>query len=350
MTIMRFDLIRCVSCGHKHVIDGFTSYSTFTQNKSVFYTDGFKTFKCGTAILRCQKCNVLFWRKDIEYSDEISFSEYSRYLETREIYAISSPSILQFPSLLDQNLWRTLAEEKYIRMIAWWAFNQPFRLDIRINNSLPESVFESFNFILGKLNNPKISMRNRYDLIRFWWAWSITDVEKETNLIKFVEAIKVGTPEKHMQRIIKKKQINKETFRFNRSLVFTKEMLENMPALPRKRTKYVSIFFKQLLSIFNSMPLNEIYEQLHELLYWNDNKTPINEKSPFTINLERLLSLLDDKDEEDKLMRAEILRELGRFEESNIQLNRITNQNYLKACNIIKSLSEKQLRCVAEFH
>jgi hypothetical protein len=64
-------------------------------------------------------------------------------------------------------------------------------------------------------------------------------------------------------------------------------------------------------------------------------------------NLERLLQLLDSNDPEDSLIIAELLRELGRFDECLQQLERHFDESLLLAVKAIQQLAKDRERRVA---
>jgi hypothetical protein len=87
------------------------------------------------------------------------------------------------------------------------------------------------------------------------------------------------------------------------------------------------------------------------LAWWAANDARRNHTSPapraqedaarFHDNLERLLALLDTKDgPSDRLMRAEVLRELGRFEEALALLGEELPRNYEHARDVIRAACE----------
>ncbi len=65
-------------------------------------------------------------------------------------------------------------------------------------------------------------------------------------------------------------------------------------------------------------------------------------------NLEALASLLDEADENDCLMRAEVLRELGEFESAKQVLSRVTSAEYTTVIRQLRSLCDTGDTCVRE--
>lgn len=65
-------------------------------------------------------------------------------------------------------------------------------------------------------------------------------------------------------------------------------------------------------------------------------------------NLEALVGLLDEADENDRLMKAEVLRELGEFESAQQVLGRVTSAEYTSVVRQLRLLCEAGDACVRE--
>jgi len=65
-------------------------------------------------------------------------------------------------------------------------------------------------------------------------------------------------------------------------------------------------------------------------------------------NLEALASLLDEVDENDRLMRAEVLRELGEFESAKQVLSRVSSAEYTAVVRQLRSLCDTGDTSVSE--
>ena len=63
-------------------------------------------------------------------------------------------------------------------------------------------------------------------------------------------------------------------------------------------------------------------------------------------NLERLLHLLDTNNQHSLVMKAEILRELGQFDECLRAINQVSDNRYSKVVNVIKKLAKSSTRQV----
>ncbi len=64
-------------------------------------------------------------------------------------------------------------------------------------------------------------------------------------------------------------------------------------------------------------------------------------------NLDALLQLLDENTDDHHLMKAEVLRELGRFESATETLTRVESAEYATVVNQMRSLCERRERSVA---
>lgn len=84
--------------------------------------------------------------------------------------------------------------------------------------------------------------------------------------------------------------------------------------------------FSEYLSAAKKTKVQEKEKYLRIRAWWagNDKRRHTKEKEPLSVreraNMERLLNLLEEWDEDDKIMKAEIMRELGRFEEASLLL------------------------------
>lgn len=74
-------------------------------------------------------------------------------------------------------------------------------------------------------------------------------------------------------------------------------------------------------------------------VYRGDKNQEFRLEPEQTANLERLLQLLDSSDPEDSLTIAELLRELGRFDECLRELDRLFDDSLLLAANTIRQLA-----------
>jgi hypothetical protein len=131
-----------------------------------------------------------------------------------------------------------------------------------------------------------------------------------------------------------------------------RDVPEEWEAAP-EATKLSLNEYREALSMgVGTSPEKERY--LRVKLWWKINdkrrqnplEVPPEYQSLFRENLERLLEILSAESPGQKIMNAEILRELGRFEESIELLKTITENEFAE---YIKSLAEKEDKFVHRF-
>jgi hypothetical protein len=96
----------------------------------------------------------------------------------------------------------------------------------------------------------------------------------------------------------------------------------------------------------------ERYVRLRAWWAGNDRRRESNEAKPFTSfesnNLRAFITLLPESDDDDRLMKAEALRELGQFEEAEKLLDAEFEDELMKAVSTIRKLNENRNTNVAE--
>jgi hypothetical protein len=90
----------------------------------------------GSALMTCQRCRRHQWREDVPTQKSMSEQEYgSLFDKNPESYRSRHPGqgspqpffTNHYEDALHQELWKTEAQEKYIRIRAWWSFNNIYR-------------------------------------------------------------------------------------------------------------------------------------------------------------------------------------------------------------------------------
>jgi hypothetical protein len=126
MTSYRFELKKCPDCKCK-----FTRYALMSCNSigATVYTDGFmegSMYDSDSAILRCPKCCRFFWGEDVPTLKEmLDFDYFSKSRRGGRI--ATKVDGKDYEGLLRQEFWRNEDQEKYLRIRAWWSFNDEFR-------------------------------------------------------------------------------------------------------------------------------------------------------------------------------------------------------------------------------
>lgn len=120
---------------------------------------------------------------------------------------------------------------------------------------------------------------------------------------------------------------------------------------------YLLPTFEDYLAALESDGLDlEKKQYVRRWAWWTGNNprrksvTPQPLSAPETENLLGLAELLDESNDDDRLMKAEILRELGRFTEARVLLNSSFNQDYVQAIAIIKDCIDQSDPFVQEMH
>ena len=81
---------------------------------------------------------------------------------------------------------------------------------------------------------------------------------------------------------------------------------------------------------------------------WNPNATPAFSKEQVQ-NLKSLYKMLDEKEPNQRILKAEIARELGEFDECRLLLSYQFDKGYDYAVGFIKKLAEEKVRVVKPF-
>jgi hypothetical protein len=112
-------------------------------------------------------------------------------------------------------------------------------------------------------------------------------------------------------------------------------------------------FFGQYIKIIESQKLNFEKEKYIRIRSWwdkNDRRRRVPRVSPQeAANLEALADMLGEVDAQDLIMKAELMRELGRYSEALLLLNKIKDDNFLESVEIIKLLCERRDPFVRDF-
>ena len=120
MTSYDVATIKCPGCGSKLAAWDCVSSNTFGAK---FFTDGYVYGSPQTdALLACPKCKANFWRKGIKAIRSVRHGDAA----SNALPIADSVPMKAYPALLKAP-WRTAEEEKYVRIRAWWAWNEMCR-------------------------------------------------------------------------------------------------------------------------------------------------------------------------------------------------------------------------------
>lgn len=104
-------------------------------------------------------------------------------------------------------------------------------------------------------------------------------------------------------------------------------------ALPRKQEKYLRF---------------RAWWAANDVWRWLQNPKPIFSKEQVK-NLKALSALLDESDQDQRIFKAEIARELGNFEECLLLLSYQFDKGFDRAIGFIKKLAEEEVQAVKPF-
>lgn len=120
MTSYNVEIKQCPNCDCEFHAMVVASCNTFGAK---FYTDGFidgRMYDEGSALLTCPGCNRYFWRENVPTKKSMLDSEYFHNAELRSLPGAGEVRGNDYEDILPQALWKTEAQEKYIRIRAWW--------------------------------------------------------------------------------------------------------------------------------------------------------------------------------------------------------------------------------------
>jgi hypothetical protein len=152
MTSYRVEVRQCADCGCQFKTWAVASCNTFG---ATFYTDGFvdgTMYDEGWALLICPGCNKWLWQEDMPALESM-----------RDSLAWNDPRLSALPDAetvrgrayedaLRQAIWTNEGQEKYVRIRAWWSFNNPYRGQADDQSSLPTEQEENLLSLLKLLS------------------------------------------------------------------------------------------------------------------------------------------------------------------------------------------------------
>lgn len=394
MTIIYFQIMTCPRCNRQFSCLDYASYNTFGAK---FYTDGFVEGPISvdvSRLLMCPHCINIFWRQDIPARD---YDPTKRtYLEARndgiaklinlnivrnrdgELVVINHDGEIavleecgrdreKYHLIYGAKLW--IEDGKRVKsgdiLAEWDSYTVPILAEVagkaRYGDLVEDiSLQEQLDVVTGLSRKvvveskaaelrPRISIKDAFGrtakvpgttaLARYhipigayinvadgqdvYAGDVIADIPRETTKTKNITGglSRIGEPFKTIPNIP-----SALTVRIN-SEIMHKALWRNI-----KEEIYIRI---RVWWLFNEP-------------YRTHTSLPFDFPPDQRANHERLLQLLDSKEPDDAMTKAEILRELGRFEECIMELNRPFEGKYLKAVQIIKALAEKRERRVSE--
>jgi hypothetical protein len=137
MTSYWFEVKQCPNCDCEFIYWAVASCNTFHAK---FYTDGFvdgPMYDEGGYLLTCPGCNKSLWCEDVPTKETLSNLEYFSGSVRGSLPPAERVRGSQYEDLLRQAIWKTEAQEKYVRVRAWWSFNSPYRGQITDEFKMP---------------------------------------------------------------------------------------------------------------------------------------------------------------------------------------------------------------------
>lgn len=394
MTTYYFQIMTCPSCNRKFRFLDWGSCNTF---EATFYTDGFVEGPMHidvSRLLMCPHCTNIFWRQDILARD---YDPSKRtYLVARndgvanlinlntvrnrdgELVVINRNgelSILGEPGrgretyhlIYGANLW--IDDGKKVKsgdiLADWNAYSRPILAEVSGKAKYEDlvdniSIQEQLDVTTGLMRKvvieskeaelrPKISIKDEFG--------RTVKIQGTSAMARYL--IPVGAyisvadgQNVHAGDVIA--EVQRESTEIKDITVGFPEAAEpskTIPNLPSALPVEVNLQIMRKALWRNTK--EEIYVRIR--VWWLFNapyrtKTSLHFDVPEEqrVNLERLLQLLDAQEPNNAIMKAEILRALGRFEDCLTELNRPFEEEYLKAAQAIKVLAEKRERRVGK--
>ena len=130
MTTYVIKINQCAQCKCEFTSNVVASSNTFGAK---FYTDGFVDGVAQNSdLLICPGCKRYIWREDVHALETCrNRGEYSNYFRRNNKQELLPEEIgisdFEYKELINKAVWKNEAQEKYIRIRAWWSFNSVTR-------------------------------------------------------------------------------------------------------------------------------------------------------------------------------------------------------------------------------
>lgn len=198
MTSYRIEIKKCPNCNTEFLITNLQSNNSFGAKLYTDFSMG-PMQDAGDALLTCPSCFKHQWVADVPTLKSMSDSEFHAFdpydfkgkpergnynLHIDSSIYMKSPKGFQehhYEDALQQELWKTEAQEKLIRIRAWWSFNNDYR----------EQATEEFNLSPEQESNlfKILPLLDQNDLVE-----SVMKAEVLRELGQFEECLKQLDP------------------------------------------------------------------------------------------------------------------------------------------------------------
>lgn len=123
MTQYQVHTVRCPNCSHWFNFTRLAMYFTFAGASTTIYTDFFnEAAPSNSALLGCPHCSTAYWSKELPISSTYGLGKFRG--KSPSASPIGGTKLVE---LLKQNFWKTQEEEFFLRVMAWWWLNMPYR-------------------------------------------------------------------------------------------------------------------------------------------------------------------------------------------------------------------------------
>ncbi len=164
MTSYCLEAFACPGC---NLTLHFMSTSSGNSFGAKVYTDGFikgPMYSQVEALSSCLKCKTLFWQEDVK---TLSQTRHPDVKDFDKHPFCRSVAVADYPEILAKTPWRDSAEEKYCRIRAWWAWNEPHQKTTEHDIVLLPPAQSNLNRLLELLDkNEDIDAISRCEILR----------------------------------------------------------------------------------------------------------------------------------------------------------------------------------------
>lgn len=123
MTQYQVHTVRCPNCRRWFNFTRRAMYTNFAGTSTTIYTDFFnEAAPSSSALLGCPHCSTAYWSKDLPISSTYGLGEFRG--KSPSANPIGGARLVE---LVSQNFWKTPEEEFFLRVLAWWWLNMPYR-------------------------------------------------------------------------------------------------------------------------------------------------------------------------------------------------------------------------------
>jgi hypothetical protein len=130
MTSYNVEIKQCPTCSAEFAAWAVASGNSFDAK---FFTDGCilgSMFDEDSLLLRCPGCNKYFWRENVLTRKSMHDSQYFLAFKEKSTPRLPNAEKLDgrdYDILVLLSFWKSEAQEKHIRIRAWWSFNDAYR-------------------------------------------------------------------------------------------------------------------------------------------------------------------------------------------------------------------------------